>query len=312
MEIYTYNGKDIERVENLDQVNNKKLTWIRVINESEEKLQLISEKLEIPLDEFKEFLEEEERPRLEQGRFLELVYQAPFRENDEITTIPVNIFLIKQIFVTVEKEPLNVFQKTASLVNKNKLKFLFKKGQGGMLSYFLDNINDEFLSSIDKIANLTDVLESKGLNISDKQLSNLYDSNVTLTHFNQAVLANIEVLNGLRKSYFKNFTKADLSSFTELYYDALQVRDTEKVQREVISNLFNFQSVAASHRLNKFMKKLTSLALIIMIPTLITGIYGMNINLPLQQSPLAFIYLMIIMFLIVVIGLIIFNKIDWL
>ncbi|MBU1201139.1 MAG: hypothetical protein KJ583_01755 [Nanoarchaeota archaeon] len=312
MDIFFFDGKNIVFTQELKDINKNRLNWIRFLEYSEEKIKSLSEFTGIPAEEFSNFFKFEERSRLEQGRFLELTYESPFNEKDEIKTIPINIFIIGNLFITVEKEKIVTIEQTASLMKNNKLRFLFKRTIGEFLYYFLDKINDNFLHSIDKIANLTDVLESKGAHVSNEQLMKLYNYNVTLTHFNQALMANLEVLAGLKKSYFKKFTKENLELFNDLYYEKLQILDTEKVQREVITNLFNFQTLVATHKLNNFMKKLTSLALIIMIPTLITGLFGMNLKVPFADSEYGFFIVTGFMVLFAVIMFVIFKKTEWL
>ncbi len=311
MEIFSLVGKEVKQLASLKDIDKTKQTWIRVLDMNEDLLTELSSFATIPLDEFKEFFEYEEHSRLEQGRFLELVYQAPFTEKGEITTSPVNMFIINNLFITVEKEKNASLEKISSFLKTKKLKFLFKQSIGEFLYYFLDKINDQFLTTIDKIANLADILESREGDVSTQQLMKLYNYNVTLTHFNQAIMANVEVLIGLKKSYFKKFTKDDLELFSDLYYDKLHILDTEKIQREVISNLFNFQTVVSTHKLNHFMKRLTSLALVIMVPTFITSLFGMNVKLPFAGSEYGFFILLGIMIVIALFLLLIFKLTDW-
>lgn len=53
-----------------------------------------------------------------------------------------------------------------------------------------------------------------------------------------------------------------------------------------------------NHNLNRVMKTLTSISLLVSVPTLIASIYGMNVGLPLEQNPLAFPLIMTISILI--------------
>lgn len=312
MEIYFLDNSTVVYSEDLFAIDKSKTTWIRLKESSAEQLKMISEFTNIPLDEFQEYFESEERSRLEQGRFLELTYQVPFLEsNGDLRTTSVNIFIIGNLFITVEKERIAPLEKIATMMKKSKMKFLLKGSLGEMLYNFLDKINDSFLASVDKISNLTEVLEIKK-DISTEQLMRLYNYNVVLTYFNQALLGNLEVLIGLRKSYFKKFKKSDLDLFADLYYDNLQIIDTEKIQREVITNIFNFQSIVSSHKLNNFMKRLTFLALLFMVPTLITGIFGMNVKLPLQASEYGFLFVIGLLVFIVILVVYVFKKTDWL
>ncbi len=311
MEIYFLDKDKVKYSEDLSDINKSRLTWIRLNQESDAEIKNLSEFTNIPPDEFEEYFESEERSRLEQGKFLELMYKVPFFDEGDYRITSVNIFIINNLFITVEKERIVPLAKMAASLKRDKMKFLLRSSVGNLLYHCLDKVNDSFLSTVDNISNITEVLEMKK-DLSNQKLMKLYNYNVTLTYFNQALLANLEVLAGLRKSYFKNFDKADLELFSDLYYDNLQILDTEKIQREVITNIFNFQTVVSSYKLNRFMKRLTFLALLFMVPTLITGIFGMNVGFPPFVSEYGFVFVIGLIILIVVAFFIIFKKTDWL
>ena len=106
------------------------------------------------------------------------------------------------------------------------------------------------------------------------------------------------------------FSLKNKEDFTELYYDALQIFDAAKVQREILLHLFSLQSIISTAKLNEYLNRLTVLALIIMIPTLISGVYGMNIPLPFMHSPHAFYIVIGFMLAATLIGLGIFKILE--
>ena len=290
----------------------KRLTWIRCVNPDHNSITLLSNLSNIPLAEFTESIEEEERPKVSQKRYLEIIYRAPFVEQGDLITLPVYLYITSNLLITVEKQPNKVISQLSAQMKVNKKRFLFKRGVGNFVFYVLDAINDEFLKYIDKIDETIEVFQKQRI-LSDKDTEKIYDSSVSLSYFNQALLANIEVLNTLKKSYYKTFKKKDRDNFAELYFDALHILDTERIQRDVLTNLFNLQSIISANRLNKFMKRLAGLALVVMIPTLITGMFGMNfINIPLKQHPDGFWIITLIMLTIAGLITALFVKIDWL
>ncbi|MBN2422677.1 magnesium transporter CorA family protein [Candidatus Woesearchaeota archaeon] len=311
IEVFAYK-QDVIKKTDLDNLN-RTYSWIRVINPTEETIKKLASYTRIPVEEFLESLEEDERPRLTLKRYIELIYRSPLIEKGEVSTLPVYIYLFQDKIITIEKSEISILSKISSLMEKNKAKFLFKKGFAYFIFYILDKINDDFLTNIDRIAANIDVYEEvTKRELTRKDIEKIYEQSVTLSFFNQALIANIEVLNSLRKGYFKQFTPKDKQLFEELYFDALQILDTEKVQREAITNLFNLQSIIVSSRLNEFMKKLASIALIIAIPTMISGIYGMNfVNIPLKNHPLGFYITSFIIFVITCLMFLYFRKSKW-
>jgi magnesium transporter len=290
IEVFSFNEKTGNvKKEDLTKIKNK-TSWVRIVSPDPTQLQLLSKETGVPIEELQESLEEEERPKVSSGKYLEVIYRAPYVLDDELETLPVYFYILENKLVTVEKRPLPVFDNISEDLSQNKKKFLFKKGFAYFIHFVIDKINDDFLIRIDRIASKIDIFENfskKQMKVED--LEKLYDQSVILSFFNQALIANVEVLNLLRKGYYKQIPRKDRHHFEELYYDVLQVLDTEKIQREVLSNLINVHAVLASSRLNEFMKQLTIIALIITIPTILSGLFGMNfVHIPLRNHPLGF------------------------
>jgi len=288
IEVFSFNKATNQIIK--DKINAPRLKWIRIVDPDKEKIKTLSENTNIPVEEFEETFQEEERPKVVQRGYVEIIYRAPSLVDDELETQPVYFYLFEKKLVTIEKKRSAIFDSISDSFSKNDRKFLFRRGLPYFIYYVIDKINDEFLLRIDKIAARVDIYE----NFSKKEMSvqdieKLYDQSVTLSFFNQALIANVEVLNSLKKGYYKPIPRKDVALLEELYFDVLQVLDTEKSQSAVITNLINVHSVLTSTRLNEFMKRLTILAIIVTIPTILSGIYGMNFSyIPLQDHPHGF------------------------
>jgi magnesium transporter len=98
----------------------------------------------------------------------------------------------------------------------------------------------------------------------------------------------------------------------ELLEDVLiefkQAQEMTDTYANIIATMRNgFESIL-SNNLNKVMKTLTSITLILMLPTLVSSIYGMNVRLPFQNSPNAFVITMGFSLLIAFVGTLIFWR----
>jgi magnesium transporter len=60
------------------------------------------------------------------------------------------------------------------------------------------------------------------------------------------------------------------------------------IYREIMSNILNAYETAVSNNLSFIMKTLTTISLILILPTLVASLYGMNVDLPFQEDPNAF------------------------
>ena len=90
----------------------------------------------------------------------------------------------------------------------------------------------------------------------------------------------------------------DTDRIEELGVDLQQQMELAAIYRELIDNTMNVHDMMAGHKLNRVMKMLTSISLLVSIPTLIASLYGMNVGLPLENDPLAFVWVVIFSMLI--------------
>ncbi|MBI2133242.1 magnesium transporter CorA family protein [Candidatus Woesearchaeota archaeon] len=307
IELFQMQAEKIERLEHLDLKKTKEFidsagkgtVWIRVIRPENDEIGVLAELTSLSVDEFKESIEEEERSRVSVNKHLKIVYSSPSKEGDEILTSPIYIYAYGNQVITIERGPNKILSDLSTALLENKRKFLFKKPIGYFIFYILDKVNDEFLHFIDRISVRIDLFKDYKA-LSNQNIQKIYDSSISLSYFNQAIIANIEVLNELRKSYYKLLSHDDRKHFSELYFDALQILDTEKIQRELLSNLFNMQSTIASNELNYFMKIVALVALLSTLPNIITSIFSMNVkNVPIVSGDNAFYVLL---------GLIVFSS----
>ncbi len=318
IDIITLN-KDVYDYSNTDNLsdlkNNKNLCWVRCLNPNDSEINEIKELFDLDsedVEELYDFLKDGIRPRAVKEDYVKVIYSVPYNDDGDIVTEPIIFLTIKNIVVSVERRKLPLFERVVKMTKKSKHKFMFKMSPIAFISEYIDRINDLFLTNINIISSRTDVITSRNIKLTTNQIDSIFSASTTLAFFNQSIMANLETLNTLRKMHYRNIREKERDLFNDLYHDVLQILDAEKVQREVIMNIFNIQDIIYTNQLNQFMKKMTSLALIVMIPTLITGIYGMNIKgLPFANSNYGFAIVMGFMTVFTICLYLIFKKIDW-
>ena len=104
----------------------------------------------------------------------------------------------------------------------------------------------------------------------------------------------------------------DKELFEDLLIDSDQNLETAKINLKIATNIRQAYSTILNNELNKILKFLTSITIILTLSTAIFSFYGMNINLPLQGLTNAYIYISFFTFFIILTIFIIFFKKDWL
>lgn len=313
MEVYSY-SKSKNTISLSSSINiGKNTKWIRIKSLNEKNLKFLTEKFKLDEKDINDFFKHEERARITKFKeYIEIIFDAPVTEKKEIVPRPVYFIIVKGILISIENKKFAFLKTFADDFKKNKKKFAIKRGPFYLLNKMMDQINDDYLQKVVNISEISEIIEKK-TEREDKteDLNKLYDSNIMLTHFNQALIGNHEVLNTLRKLHTTGMNEEMREHFADLYHDCLQTLESLKIQREVVSNLFNFLSVLSTNRMNLLIKKLTSIALIFMIPTLIASAYGMNVSLPFQNDPNAFWYIVGASTILTIASFTIFKILDW-
>lgn len=165
---------------------------------------------------------------------------------------------------------------------------------------------------LEDIEDQIDLIEKNVLKKSDhKFLSDIFKLKKELMTFHKEYVANREALTNLTSMF--NVDKTDLKHLSDLKSDCTQIIETVGIFRELINGSIQLHLSVQSHNMNQIMKRLTGFGAIIMIPTLIASIYGMNFEtIPLYYWRWGFIS--IVGFIgIIALGLYIyFDKKDWL
>jgi magnesium transporter len=142
----------------------------------------------------------------------------------------------------------------------------------------------------------------------NQDLAQLLDLEKSLVYFTTSLKSNELVLERLKSSRLLK----DDTDMQELYDDVVvemrQAIAMANIYSDILSGMMDAFASMISNNLNVVMKFLTSITIILMLPTLVVSIYGMNIPLPFQQSHHAFMIVIGISVLLAVIGALVFIK----
>lgn len=316
MTVHSYYLKD-NRVIEEDYKNvtlDSPLTWIWVSNPSPDEINELSRIADIKANVFEDCLDEAESSRVENDAYVLIIYRAPYHEDGDIITIPLSFIIKKNIVITVCNKSIKCIEDLSIMLSYGRGKFLFRQELPGIIYNIIDKVNEDYLSIINKVVDTSDFIEEKIFDINKENIQKILSINTTLAYFHSSLSANFEVIKILRKGYLKPFRDSEfIDLFDDLYYDVIELIDAEKIQRDIINNLFDMQSTIVSNELNVVIKKITAIATLIMVPTLISGIYGMNFKyIPLSGNPYGFYIIIFIMFVVVIYLAWYFRRLKWL
>ena len=280
IEVYTFE-RDVVKSGSLEPLGNTTKCWAHCVNPTEKELLEISEKANIPIEDLKEVLDHEERPKVSDlDNYSLIIVRAPWVENDEITTTPLSLFISKN-----KNNVISIALKELSSVHRIKQLIEIKKIDMAQhtMSFFIYKLLDEIFNAYfsilstleDKIEMLEDAIVAKAEGV---KVHSIFAIKKTLIFFHKALTATRDVIASIEKEYVANIDKKNIKRFRALYNDVTQLIDMVGTYRDILTSTLEIYLSAVSNNLNKTIKTLTIISSFVLIPTLIASIYGMNFD----------------------------------
>ena len=146
--------------------------------------------------------------------------------------------------------------------------------------------------------------------IKNEDLLRLMKLQKTLVYFNTSIRGN-EVLIGKLRTIFNdtNYLDADLVEDVEI--ELKQAYNTVNIYSDILTGTMDAFASIISNNVNVIMKRMTSLSITLMIPTLIASFYGMNVDIHLEETPHAFAWIVIASAVLSGLSFVLFKKIKW-
>lgn len=167
-------------------------------------------------------------------------------------------------------------------------------------SFCLTAISKEIRRYQKKEGNITNADVLRFVNIENT----LYDLSTSLLRMDR-------IYEMLRDCEIFTKTEEEDDAFEDIILEGRQMEELLKVNIRTITNLRDAYTIILSNNLNRIIKMFTSFTVILTIPVLIASFYGMNVQLPFQESPMAFFGIMTICLVFIVGMLWVFIKNDW-
>ncbi len=266
----------------------EKGAWINLSSPNDDELAEISEVTGFPAEYLKAALDEEESPRIESdnGNTLILIdLPEIIADGDDkiYSTIPLGILINEDYIVTVCLRNNVVIDdfRNGRIAGCNTLKrtrfllqVLYKNSQ-----YFL-----RYLRSIDRKTNAVE--DSLHKSMKNKELIELLGIEKSLVYFSTSLKANEVVLEKIMKFKQIKMYEDDADLLEDVIIENKQAIEMANIYSNILSGMMDAFASIINNNMNRIMKILASVTIILSIPTMIASFFGMNVPLPFQESPM--------------------------
>ncbi len=267
--------------------------WINMTSPSHDESLEIAEKYGIDLTDVRAALDEEESSRVDVNEdYVLILFDIPtveIRHNQEAyTTIPLGIIWTEEAIITVcsvESPVIKHFivNRMRDFTTKKQVRFTYQ------IIYRTNMLYQSYLRIIDR--RRLEMEERMGGVTENADIINLHELESNLVYFDTSLRANRMIVDRLtRYSGIKKFPD-DQELLDDVIVENLQAIEMTQIYRDILKGTRELMSTMIDNRQNNIMKMLTAITIVMAIPTIISGIYGMNVNaegMPFANSPFGF------------------------
>lgn len=274
----------------------EKNTWIHLSNPTEEEIKVIKNGFNIPEEHIRAALDEEEKARLEidDGIILVIIDVPVHDENNRcsFTTVPLGIILLKDQIITVSTVKLALIEEFVQ--GKIKSFFTFKKTR--FILQLLFRNATYFLLYLKQIGRISDSIERQlKNNLRNQELMLLLELEKSLVYFTTSLKSNEAVLERMMRTEIVKSYPDDLELLEDVIIETKQAIEMANIYTSILSSTRDAFSTVMSNNLNIVMKKLTSITIVFAIPTVVSGLWGMNVGgVPFGHDPHGFLWVVIL------------------
>jgi magnesium transporter len=221
---------------------------------------------------------EHQRPKVEEypGYYFIVLYEAELAgPNDRLELRELNIFLGANYLVTVHSRPIRAIGTATRLWHE----WTDRAEQGaGLLAYLLmDAIVDDYLPLLDILSDGMDDLEDQIFGeFRPESIEDIFRIKKQLLYLRRSITPLRDVFNTMLRREQPIFAREIYVYFQDVFDHLIRVADTIDTMRDMLGSTMDAYLSVQGNRMNIIMKRLTSIATILMSVTLIAGIYGMN------------------------------------
>lgn len=282
-------------------------SWVSVEDPSEEERLRLVEEFGISESLLLDALDPNEAPRLEkEGGNVYVFTRAPLERDGEVTTSTMLIVIGEKFLMTISREHLPFLEKfhsgKADVNTTQKTRFFLQ------IFFEMNQLYAKFVGRVNRKVRGKSVNLEKIVN---KDITQFVHFEITLNDFLGALQPMNIVLKNLLSGRQVHFYEEDRELMEDLTLSNGQLIDTCKGNLKTIVNIREAYSTILTNSLNGVIRLLTVVTVVLTIPTFLASLFGMNVPLPLPDSPTSFWIVLAIAFLISASVLLWFRKSNW-
>jgi magnesium transporter len=194
-------------------------------------------------------------------------------------TQDVDFFLSSRYLVTVHPGVSRSIGKVGDLCGRNP--WVLGEGPAALMHRILDTMVDNYRPEVDQLHNRLDKLETEVFRKPDAGLARrILDFKRDVASLRRVVLPQRDVVGRLARREFPVISEALSYRFRDVFDHLVRLADEAVLFQDRVASLLDAHLAAVSNQMNAVMKVMAIISTIFLPLTVLTGLYGMNVDLP--------------------------------
>jgi magnesium transporter len=296
-------------------INNKDVTfWVDLDNPTDEEAYILTSDFKFHPLIIEDVIVETGLPKLDVfERYLFLVFHTVFYKSEgELGTKEIDLFFGQNYVVTIHNDSFPVLESIRKRCLRDER--ILSRGSDFTLHTILDYIVDEFVGVRGSVQRFIDQLEEK---IFDGQaeasvLKRIFELKEDIAALTRLASAQRQIFSRFSKGEYKLVSRDSRIYFSDIYDHLNGIVENAQNFNDILSNILSVYLSMASNKTNEIMKTLTIFTVILLPLSVISGIYGMNLDFPEKGIPGSYFMVLGLMAVIVISLLLFFKRKEWL
>ena len=285
--------------------------WVNVVDPTPDEMEkLINWGME--MDYINYALDQDEMARMERDEdYTFILLRIPvYQPESDIpyTTVPLGIMILGNKIITVCRYDSDIFRVLAA----GKYRLLKTGKRYRLALYIFLETSVRYLNLLREINRATELVEDQlQKSTRNSEVLELLKYQKCLTYFSTALTSNEVMMERIQKTQIFNYYEEDQDLLEDVLTENQQAIQMTSIATEILSGMMDAFASIISNNLNGVMKALAALTIILNMPTIVASFYGMNVELPGESHPLAFLTVIGLSLALTATATFIFYKRDW-
>ncbi len=259
--------------------------WIDARNVTKEDLYHLEHEYGISGEVLTDIMDADEQARIEkEDNYTALIIRIPvYDQHYEVAhfTLPVGIIIFSDKIITICQKSSDALDDLAN----NRIRGFNIKNKSAFILNLLGRAAFTFLKALKELNKRTNIIEQElQKSVQNHELIQLLSVQKSLVYFTTSIKTNELLLEKLQKTSIFRFKEDEKDLLEDVVTENKQAIEMANIYSSILTGTMDAFASVISNNLNIVMRRLTIISIVLMIPTLVTSFYGMNVGIPFQNS----------------------------